>query len=149
MDRVKASYVNERETVMPERISKSKMSLWKPLEYRFEVSGFDVARYAKAYPMISDDFIQLLNMDKKLVMKEDKISGSFDYLEVFQGLRRVTQTKCVLEYNTKESESKKAYFSKIAEVVVGVSMDMQKPNQLEVLFFDNSTDYRAIYFNDN
>jgi hypothetical protein len=149
MERLKSSYINNKEPVKPEMIFKSKMSLWKPLEFKYKISGFDINKYDKRYPIISDDFIQILNMDNHLMMRKESVTDEYYYLKILQGMRRLTQTKCILSYNTEKKTDDVASFEKLAEVVVGVNMDLDKQNQVELFFFDNSTDYRSIYFDMN
>lgn len=149
MNRLVATYVNEKEAIKPEVIFKAKMSMWKPLEYRFEISGFDVSKFDKEFPLGSDDFIQLLNMDRQLLMRKEAISDEFYYLKLLQGMRRLAHTKAILSYNLKKKTDNVATFEQLAEVVVGVDMNLEKRNEIELFFFDNCTDYRSIYFAQN
>jgi hypothetical protein len=128
MTRLKASYVNEKEVVKPEMIFKSKMSLWKPLDFRYEISGFDISKYDKTFPLGSDDFMQILNMDNQLLMRKEPITDEFYYLKMLQGMRRLTQTKAILKYNLKKKTDDVATFDKLAEVVVGIDMNLKERN---------------------
>lgn len=60
-------------------------------------------------------------------------------------MRRIVQTQCVLKYDTKEQENNIARQLVVAEVFAGIFLDPSTPYQLEVIIFDNFTDYRSAH----
>lgn len=146
MGRLSANYMNQRTLIPPQTIFNSKMSLWKPLDYRYEISGMDVNDYDKTYGLSSVDYIELLGMDYTLMMKKDPVNNEYNYIKLLQGMRKVSQTKCILEYDISRHAENRASFNKIAEVGVGITMSLKRKNQVQIYIIDNSTDYRGIYF---
>ena len=54
-----------------------------------------------------------------------------------------------MSYDTSKKAKGIANYKLMAEVVVGLYLNLEKKNELEIVMFDNSTDYRGIYMHQN
>lgn len=140
-DRLKAKYMKKRMPILDESIYKAKMAMWEELKFSYEYGTFETSEYDIMYPVHSNDYIRLLSMDLNMVMAKDKAKGTWNYINLFKGMRKVSSGKVVMEYDTSEQAKGEVKILKYAEIGVGVTHDPDEPRELEVFIFDNYTRY--------
>lgn len=140
-ERLAASYMNEKKPLMDDKIYKAKMSLWEELKWNYNTGIFDTSAFDIEYPVNSEDYIELLSMDMKMVMHEDTAKDTWSYLNMFKGMRQISSTIVALKYNTDRSDQNIVNIEEYAEVGAGIVYDPKKKKQIKIYIFDNCTKY--------